>query len=203
MKQIISSDFKLGILGGGQLGKMLTSAASKLDVATYVLDPTEGCPATDTCTHVTIGDFNDYDTVYQFGQDKDVITVEIERVNIDALRKLEEEGKQVLPHTNSLSIIQDKGLQKQFYKDNNIATSSFELFETTADIKAAIDKGSITFPFVQKLRTGGYDGRGVAVIKSADDLNLLLEGKSLVEQMVSIDKEIAVIAARNTKGETK
>lgn len=203
MKQPISSNFKLGILGGGQLGKMLTNAASRLDVATYVLDPTVGCPATDTCTEVTTGNFNDYDTVYQFGQDKDVITVEIESININALRKLEEEGKQVFPDTKSLSIIQDKGLQKQFYKDNNIATSAFELFETVNEIKAAIENGSVTFPFVQKLRTGGYDGRGVAVIKSADDIGLLLEGKSLVEQMVNIDKEIAVIVARNTKGETK
>ena len=203
MKQPISSNFKLGILGGGQLGKMLTTAASRLDVATYVLDPTVGCPATNTCTKVTTGDFNDYNTVYQFGQDKDVITVEIESVNIEALKKLEEEGKQVLPTTHSLSIIKDKGLQKQFYKDNNIATSSFELFESTEEIKIAIENGTITFPFVQKLRTGGYDGRGVAVIKSADDLKLLLEGKSLVEQMVDINKEIAVIVARNTKGETK
>ena len=203
MKQPISSNFKLGILGGGQLGKMLTTAASRLDVSTYVLDPTVGCPATNTCTEVTNGDFNDYDTVYQFGQDKDVITVEIERVNIDALKKLEQEGKQVLPDTNSLSIIQDKGLQKQFYKDNNIATSSFKLFESIDEIKAAIDNGSITFPFVQKLRTGGYDGRGVAVVKRADDLNLLLEGKSVVEQMVDINKEIAVIVARNSNGEVK
>lgn len=203
MKQPISSDFKLGILGGGQLGKMLTIAASRLDVATYVLDPTVGCPATATCTEVSTGDFNDYDTVYQFGQDKDVITVEIERVNIEALRKLEGEGKQVLPTTHSLSIIQDKGLQKQFYSDNGIATSDFELFETIDAIKTAINNGAVTYPFVQKLRTGGYDGKGVAVVKSADDLHLLLDGKSVVEQMVDIDKEIAVIVARNTKGETK
>lgn len=203
MKQPISSDFKLGILGGGQLGKMLTIAASRLDVSTYVLDPTVGCPATGNCTEVTIGSFNDYDTVYQFGQDKDVITVEIESVNIEALRKLEGEGKQVFPDTKSLSIIQDKGLQKPFYSDNGIATSAFELFETTTDIKTAIENGSVTYPFVQKLRTGGYDGKGVAVIKSSDDLNLLLEGKSVVEKMVDIDKEIAVIVARNTKGEVK
>ncbi len=203
MKQPISSDFKLGILGGGQLGKMLTIAASRLDVSTYVLDPTFGCPATGNCKAVTIGSFNDYDTVYQFGQDKDVITVEIESVNIEALRKLEEEGKKVFPDTKSLSIIQDKGLQKQFYSDNGIATSAFELFETAADIKTAIENGSVAYPFVQKLRTGGYDGKGVAVIKSSDDLNLLLGGKSVVEQMVDIDKEIAVIVARNIKGEVK
>jgi len=203
MKQPISSDFKLGILGGGQLGKMLTIAASRLDVATYVLDPTEGCPATPTSTHVTVGSFNDYDTVYEFGQDKDVITVEIESVNIDALRKLEQEGKKVYPDTKSLAIIQDKGLQKQFYKDNNIATSAFELYNDTTAIKEAINNGTIIYPFVQKLRTGGYDGKGVAVIKSEADLNLLLEGKSVVEQMVDINKEIAVIVARNIKGEVK
>jgi 5-(carboxyamino)imidazole ribonucleotide synthase len=203
MKQPISSDFKLGILGGGQLGKMLTLAASNLDVNTYVLDPNAKCPTSTTCTELTVGDFNNYDDVYAFGQDKDVITVEIESVNIEALKKLEQEGKQVYPDTNSLSIIQDKGLQKQFYKDNNIATSAFDLYESTADIKAAIDNGTVTYPFVQKLRTGGYDGKGVAVIKSETDLNLLLEGKSVVELMVNISKEIAVIVARNAKGEVK
>ena len=203
MKQAISSDFKLGILGGGQLGKMLTLAASNWDVDTYVLDPNPNCPTASTCTALTVGDFNDYDAVYQFGQDKDVITVEIERVNIDALRKLEEEGKHILPSPNSLAIIQDKGLQKQFYQDNGIATSDFELFDTAAAIRAAIEQDSLTYPFVQKLRTGGYDGKGVAVIKREADLNLLLEGKSMVEQMVNINKEIAVIVARNIKGEVK
>jgi len=203
MKQPVSSSFKLGILGGGHLGKMLTVAASRLDISTYVIDPTIGCPATNTCTQVTNGDFNDYDTVYQFGQDKDLITIDIERVNISALRSLEKEGKLVLPTTHSLSIIQDKGLQKQFYKDNRITTSRFELFETTRDIKEAIEKGSVSFPFVQKLRTGGYDGKGVAVIKRVEDLDLLLEGESVVEEMVDIQKEIAVIVARSTNGETK
>ena len=203
MKQAISSDFKLGILGGGQLGKMLTLAASNWDVNTYVLDPNPDCPSKTTATDLTVGSFNDYDAVYAFGKDKDVITVEIESVNIEALRKLEEEGKQVFPDTKALSIIQDKGLQKQFYSDNGIATSDFELFETTADIRTAIENGTVTYPFVQKLRTGGYDGKGVAVIKSETDLNLLLEGKSVVEQMVNINKEIAVIVARNTKGEVK
>ena len=97
MKQPISSDFKLGILGGGQLGKMLTLAASNLDVNTYVLDPNAKCPTSTTCTELTVGDFNNYDDVYAFGQDKDVITVEIESVNIEALKKLEQEGKQVYP----------------------------------------------------------------------------------------------------------
>ncbi|MDG1477919.1 MAG: 5-(carboxyamino)imidazole ribonucleotide synthase [Vicingaceae bacterium] len=203
MKQPISSDFKLGILGGGQLGKMLTLAASNIDVNTYVLDPNGECPAVTTCTGLTVGSFNDYDAVYQFGQDKDVITVEIESVNIDALRKLEGEGKEVYPDTNSLSIIQDKGLQKQFYKDNKIATSAFALYEDTDAIKAALANGTVTYPFVQKLRTGGYDGKGVAVLKNEADLNLLLEGKSVVEQMVDINKEIAVIVARNIKGEVK
>ena len=203
MKQPISSDFKLGILGGGQLGKMLTLAASNIDVNTYVLDPSGECPAVITCTGLTVGSFNDYDTVYQFGQDKDVITVEIESVNIDALIKLEREGKKVYPDTNSLSIIQDKGLQKQFYKDNNIATSAFALYEDTEAIKTAIANGTVTYPFVQKLRTGGYDGKGVAVIKNEADIDLLLEGKSVVEQMVDINKEIAVIVARNIKGEVK
>ncbi|MCB0402878.1 MAG: 5-(carboxyamino)imidazole ribonucleotide synthase, partial [Flavobacteriales bacterium] len=203
MKQPISTDFKLGILGGGQLGKMLSLAASNWDVNTAILDPAADCPASTTCTELTVGDFNDYDAVYNFGQHVDVVTVEIERVNIPALKKLEAEGKQILPCTRSLSIIQDKGLQKQFYLENNIATSPFKLYQSADEIKTDCTQGTLTFPFVQKLRTGGYDGRGVAVIQEASDLNLLLEGESLVEDLVPISKEIAVIVARNSKGETK
>lgn len=203
MIQPISSDFKLGILGGGQLGKMLALAASTWDVNIHVLDPLENCPAANVCSKLVVGDFTDYDTVYAFGKTVDVITVEIEKVNIEALKQLETEGKKVLPSTHSLSIIQDKGLQKQFYAEHNIATSDFEIYDSVEAIKTALSNGNLAFPFVQKLRKGGYDGKGVAVIKSEQDLELLLDGPSVVEDLVDLQKEIAVIVARNERGETK
>jgi 5-(carboxyamino)imidazole ribonucleotide synthase len=192
---------KVGILGGGQLGKMLALAAHNWDVTTWALDTDKSFPAGPVCSHFTEGNFKNYDDVYAFGKQVDVLTIEIEHVNTDALLKLEAEGLKIHPSPAKLSIIKDKGLQKEFYKKNNLPTSDFKLYESGEAIRAAIDGGALHFPFVQKSRTAGYDGKGVAVIKSAADLHLLMPDASVVENLVDLEKEIAVIVARNEKGE--
>lgn len=203
MEQLVTSDFKLGIIAGGQLGKMLVLAASNWDVKTYILDKDEHCPASSACTQFILGNPLDFDDVYNFGQHVDMITFEIENINIEALKKLKAEGKRINPDPDSLEIIQDKGLQKKFYYNHGIPTSGFELIDGKKDLMALIDQGVIAYPFVQKLRKGGYDGRGVAVIQSPADIGLLLEGPSVIEELIGIEKEISVIAARNAKGEIR
>lgn len=203
MEQLVTSNFKLGIIAGGQLGKMLALAASNWDVKTYILDPDEHCPASTICTNYTKGNYNDYETVYQFGKKVDMLTFDIENINTDALLQLKKEGTIIYPEPEILKLIQDKGLQKQFYKENNIPSSNFILYESKAQILKAIEENKIQFPFVQKLRTSGYDGKGVEVINNQNDLNKLLDGASLVEEKVEIKKEVSIIIARNTKGETK
>lgn len=203
MNQAITSTFKLGILGGGQLGKMLTLAASNWDVNTYVLDPNNECSAANTCSKYVQGDFTNYEDVYNFGKEVDLITIEIENVNIDALKQLKAEGKTVYPDPQILEIIKDKGLQKTFYKEHNIPSSEFELFNDEQAIKDAVQKGDLTIPFVQKSRSEGYDGKGVKVVTTLDDLNELLPGPSLAEKKVQIKKELSVIVARNPSGDIK
>jgi 5-(carboxyamino)imidazole ribonucleotide synthase len=193
---------KLGILGGGQLGKMLCIAAAPLDIPVHILDEDDSFPAAKLCEKFVAGDFNNFDDVYQFGQTVDVLTIEIEHVNTDALLKLESEGKVIHPAPAQLNIIKDKGLQKLLYVNHQIPTSNFSFFENKEEIKTALENGAIRYPFVQKLRTGGYDGKGVAVIRSAGDWGKLLEGSAIVEDMVDIAKEIAVIVCRNEKGDT-
>ena len=161
MEQLVTSNFKLGIIAGGQLGKMLVLAASNWDVKTFVLDNDENCPASACSTFFKKGNPLDFDDVYNFGNTVDMITFEIENVNIDALKKLKQEGKKINPDPDVLEIIQDKGLQKLFYKEHTIPTSSFVLFNTKQEILEALSSGTIAFPFVQKLRKGGYDGKGV------------------------------------------
>lgn len=199
MKQIISADFKLGIIAGGQLAKMLVLKAATWDVKSYILDPSPECPCAKICDSYTQGDITNFDDVYNFGKDLDMITLEIENVNVDALAKLKSEGVAVYPDPEILRTIQDKGLQKQFYAKHNIATSAFKLYEDEKAIKAAMDAGELKPPFVQKTRTAGYDGRGVLYVKDANVE--LLQGPSLVEEAVDIEKELAVIVCRNTKGE--
>lgn len=202
-EQYISSDFKLGILGGGQLGKMLTLASSNWDLRTVVLDPSSECSAAHTCNEFIQGDFNDFDTVYEFGKKVDLITIEIENVNVEALKKLKQEGKKVLPCPNKLEIIKDKGLQKEFYLKNQLPTSKFKLFSSEGDILKAVESKEIQLPFVQKLRKEGYDGRGVKVVENTNDLNDLLKGASLIEEKVTLKKELSVIVARSSNGEVK
>jgi len=182
---------------------MMIQEANKWDIVTYVLDSDENCPARTIATHYIKGSNTDYQSVYEFGKTVDLLTYEIENINIDALKQLKAEGHRILPDPDILELIQDKGKQKEFYTHEQIPTAPFRLYDETDEIHADIEKGVIQFPFVQKLRKGGYDGRGVAVINHADDLDKLLKGPSVVEEKVSIDKEIAVIAARNRRGEIK
>jgi 5-(carboxyamino)imidazole ribonucleotide synthase len=200
-----SSDFKLGILGGGQLGKMMLYDTRKLDIQTYVLDPSNDAPCRIACEKFKQGSLMDFDTVYNFGKQVDVLTFEIELVNVDALEKLEQEGIKVFPSSKTLRIIQNKGKQKQFYKDNHLPTSDFQLFESLENLKSEIinHQSSITLPFVWKSTEFGYDGNGVKVIRKIEDLEGLPEGECIAEQMVNFKNELAVIVARNPSGEIK
>lgn len=203
MERLVTSSLKLGIISGGQLGKMLIQEASKWDIITYVMDPDEHCPAGEIASHYVKGNNLAYDSVYQFGKLVDILTFEIESINIEALMKLKSEGYRIVPDPEILALIQDKGLQKEFYKKNGIPNSSFVLYESETAILNDIESGEINFPFVQKLRKGGYDGRGVAVVNDEKDLKNLLPGASVIEKKVEIVKEVAVIAARNKKGDIK
>lgn len=199
---MFSTTNKIGILGGGQLGKMLALAAANWDFKVFCLDPTPEAPASSVCAGFTVGDFNNYDEVMAFGQDKDLLTIEIEHVNTDALRALERLGKTVHPSPRALDIIKDKGLQKEFYRENNIPTAHFELFEDEKALKKAIESGAWSLPLVQKTRTAGYDGKGVAILRTNADLETkLLPGPCLAEALAPIETEIAIVAARNEQGE--
>jgi 5-(carboxyamino)imidazole ribonucleotide synthase len=203
MEKLVISEFKLGIIAGGQLAKMLVLAASNWDVKTYIMDQEKHCPASNVCTQFFQGDPLNFDDVYNFGKRVDMLTFEIENVNIEAVQKLKAEGHRIYPDPKALAIIQDKGLQKQFYIEHTIPTAPFRLFENADAIRKAVADGKLKIPFVQKLRKGGYDGRGVTVIKTTGHLDDLLEGASVVEDKIEIDKEISVIAARNHRGEIK
>jgi 5-(carboxyamino)imidazole ribonucleotide synthase len=203
MERVVTSSLKLGIIAGGQLGKMLIQEASKWDVLTYVLDKDEDCPAGKIATHYVKGSNLDHESVYEFGKLVDVLTFEIENVDIPALKRLKSEGHRIAPDPDVLELVQDKGLQKEFYTKNGIPNLSYIMRESKAGIIESVERGEIDFPFVQKLRKGGYDGRGVAVVNCTGDLPKLLPGPSVIERKVEIAKEIAVIAARNKKGEIK
>ncbi|MCP3930351.1 MAG: 5-(carboxyamino)imidazole ribonucleotide synthase [Bacteroidetes bacterium] len=203
MKSVFNPHYKIGILGGGQLGKMLALAASNWNVKTYVLDTSVSFPAARACTKFFEGNFKDYEDVYRFGKQVDVLTIEIEHVNTEALLQLKKEGVVIHPDPEKLEIIKDKGLQKQFYINNHLPTSTFRLYETDEDIRDAVRKRELTFPFVQKTRTAGYDGRGVVVIKNEETINQLIPAPSLVEPLVNIKKELAVIVAMNGRGEVQ
>jgi 5-(carboxyamino)imidazole ribonucleotide synthase len=203
MEQLVISDFKLGIIAGGQLGKILALTASNWNVNTYILDPDEQCPAASCATVFVKGNHLDFDDVYNFGKKVDMITFEIENINIDALKRLKAEGVIILPDPETLSLIKDKGLQKEFYLKQNIPSAPFHLYASKAAIMAAIETDKIEFPFVQKLRTGGYDGQGVAVINNKNESKKLLDGTSVIEKCIEIKHEISVIVARNHAGQIK
>ena len=198
-----SSDFKLGILGGGQLGKMLLTETRKFDITTLVLDPSNEAPAQFGATKFFTGSLLDYETVYQFGKLCDAITIEIENVNLDALAKLEEEGHLVYPSPKTLRLIQNKGKQKDFYVENNIPTSKHQRFVDLNDLKKALEKDELEFPFVWKCAQFGYDGNGVKICRSTMDLLHLPEVECIAEDMVPFKNELAVIVARNANGEVK
>lgn len=193
---------KLGILGGGQLGKMLCQAASDWHLPVHVLDKDAGFPAAPYATVFTTGDFRNGDDVLAFGRQMDVVTIEIEHIDTAALHQLVAEGVKVYPQPEKIDLIKDKGLQKQFYEDHGIATADFELFDGVDAVRVAVKEGRWTIPFVQKARTGGYDGQGVVVIRSEADLaDKLLPVPCLLEKLSDIDKELAVIVARSPSGE--
>lgn len=203
MEKLVTSEVKLGIIAGGQLGKMLVLAASNWNVKTYVMDKDEHCPASSSCTFFFKGDPLNFNDVYEFGHLIDILTLELENVNVDALKRLKSEGKKVYPDPQKLEVVQDKGLQKQFFEKINVPSPSFNLFKDKQELINSINGGKLSFPFVQKLRKGGYDGRGVVIIHSKDDLGTLLDGASEVEDYIDIEKEISAIAARNERGEVK
>jgi len=198
-----SSDFKLGILGGGQLGKMILTETRKFDIQTYVLDPSSEAPCQFGATKFFQGSLMDYDTVYQFGKMVDVLTIEIENVNLDALDTLEAEGLKVYPSPKTLRMIQNKGRQKDFYVEKNIPTSTHQRFVGINDLKQALEKSELEFPFVWKCAQFGYDGNGVKIVRSALDLIDLPEVECIAEQMVPFKNELAVIVSRNVSGEIK
>ena len=192
------SGIRLGILGGGQLGRMLIQKSIDYNVKTIVLDSDIDCPCSTICDEFIAGNINDYDTVLKFGSSADVLTIEIEHVNVDALEMLQKLGKKVYPQPEVIRLVQDKGLQKMFYEKNKIPTSPFFLTESRNGLMARAPK----FPFVQKLRKSGYDGRGVVKISSEHDMSKSFDAPSVVEEMIDVKKEISVLVARNTLGET-
>lgn len=189
----------IGILGGGQLGRMMIQNAINLNLNISVLDPDKNAPSKHLVKKFTQGSLTDYDTVYDFGKDKDLITIEIENVNIEALKALEKEGKKVYPQPHIIELIQDKGSQKMFYQRNDIPSPDFFLVEN----KSQITKYGDYFPFFQKLRKGGYDGKGVTKLVSPHHLDKAFDEPSVLERLVDFDKELAVIVARSENGEIK
>jgi len=192
------SKMKLGILGGGQLGRMLLQAAANYDAITYVLENDASCPAAHLCHHFTLGNIQDFDAVYNFGKGLDALTIEIEAVNVDALEKLEAEGVKVYPTPSAIRTIKNKILQKQFYKENEIPTAAFVITENKSDLLNHIS----FLPAVHKMAEGGYDGKGVQIIPSEKEIELGFNVPSVLEQQIKIAKEIALIVGMNVKGET-
>jgi 5-(carboxyamino)imidazole ribonucleotide synthase len=192
-------DLRLGILGGGQLGRMLIQQAINYNVTVKVLDPDHEAPCRKLCDEFIVGSLGDYETVYNFGKKVDLLTIEIEKVNVDALEQLEKEGVLVYPQPRIIRLIQDKGLQKQFFRENNIPTADFQIISSPEQLK----NSHIPYPYIQKLRRDGYDGRGVYKVIDESYLDKAFTAPSLVEQWVDFEKEIAVIVARNANGDTK
>lgn len=195
-----SSQFKLGILGGGQLGKMLLAETRKYDIYTLVLDPSNEAPCKLSCNEFFQGDLMDYDTVYNFGKRANVVTIEIENINVDALESLEKEGIRVYPSSNTLRIIQNKSTQKLFYVDHNIPTADFSRFAYKDEIFTAIENESLGFPFVWKSAQFGYDGNGVKIVKTYSDLDGLSPDECITETLIPFETELAVIVARSVSG---
>lgn len=198
-----SSNFKLGILGGGQLGKMLLTETRKLDIQTHVLDPSKEAPSQFGANHFQIGNLMDFDTVYHFGKQVDVLTIEIENVNLDALEQLEKEGIKVYPSATTLKSIQSKATQKSFYIQNNIPTANGSAYENRDELVTNVSSGTIPFPFVWKAARFGYDGNGVKIVRTEQDLATLPNVPCIAEELIPFKNELAVIMVRNERGETK
>lgn len=198
-----SSQFKLGILGGGQLGKMMLTETRKFDIQTYVLDPSAEAPSQFGATNFIQGSLTDYDTVINIGKQVDVLTIEIENVNIEALETLENQGKKVFPSAKTLRLIKNKGNQKDFYTQHGIPTAPYQRFSTTEALKSAIAENNVSIPFVWKATEGGYDGNGVKIVRKIDDLETLPNTECIAEEMIPFKNELAVIVARSASGQIK
>ena len=196
-----TSERKIGILGGGQLGKMLLTETRKLDVPTKVLDASETAPSRLGCNEFVQGSLLDYDTVVDFGKDVDILTIEIENVNLDALEHLESQGILVYPRTKGLRIIQNKAQQKLFYTDHDIPTVPFSRFAYTSEIRESLANGGLQLPLVWKSTQMGYDGRGVKIVRTVADLEGLPNVECIAEELVEDKIELAIIVARNPSGE--
>jgi 5-(carboxyamino)imidazole ribonucleotide synthase len=202
-KNYFSSPFKLGILGGGQLGKMMLNDTRKFDIYTCVLDPSNEAPCKIACNEFYQGDLMDFETVLNFGKKVDVLTIEIENVNVDALEKLEKEGIQVYPSSKTLRTIQNKAKQKLFYVDHNLPTAPFSRYAYKDEILTAIEHESLDFPFVWKSAKFGYDGNGVKIIRTHSDLDDLPNVECITEKLIPFKNELSVIVARNVEGKVK
>ncbi len=203
MKNYFSSNFKLGILGGGQLGRMLLAETQKLDINTSILEGNKSAPCAEICNTFVIGDLLDFDAVYSFGKTVDVLTIEIENVNLDALDKLENEGLTIYPKPKDLRIIQSKARQKNFYIDNQIPTAEFSHYAYLQELIHSYENNIIDFPFVWKAARFGYDGNGVKIVRNIDDLLNLPKVECIIEKLIPFKNELAVIIARNKNGDTK
>ncbi len=198
MGQIFNQHFKLGVLGGGQLGRMLIQSGIDFNINFSVLDPDASAPCASLAEFHT-GKLTDYETVMAFGASCDIITIEIENVNTDALKALVKQGKKVFPQPEVIELIQDKRIQKTFYQDNGIPTAEFVLTENAAEVKRLENY----LPAVNKLGKEGYDGRGVQILRTKEDLAKAFDAPGLVEKLIDFEKEISVIVARNEQGEVK
>ncbi|MDG1529098.1 MAG: 5-(carboxyamino)imidazole ribonucleotide synthase [Polaribacter sp.] len=203
MKNYFSSDFKLGVLGGGQLGRMLLAETQKYDIYTSILDASPEAPCAQICNEFHIGNLLNFDAVYNFGKLVDVLTIEIEHVNIDALYQLEKEGLKIYPQPSVIEIIQHKGKQKDFFVDNNIPTSPHKRFKNKQELINSFEKNEFKVPCVWKSSQFGYDGTGVKIVRSVDDIQSLADTDCIVEELIPFKNELAVIVARNADGEVK
>lgn len=192
----------IGILGGGQLGKMLLTTTRQWDLTTHVMDPSPEAPARIGCNHFTQGDLMEYQDVLDFGKKVDLLTIEIENINTKALAELEKQGVKVYPQAAVLELIQNKCKQKEFYQKKGIPTAPFQVFNSKEALKDAVVRGHVSFPFVWKSAAMGYDGFGVQIIRSNQDLETVSEGGCMAEDLVAIEKEIGVIVCRSVSGET-
>lgn len=192
-------DFKIGILGGGQLGRMIIQEAINYNIKIHILDADPNAPCSFLTPHFTLGNLNDHDAVVNFGRQLDVITVEIENVSISGLKELQSMGKKVFPQPDILELIKDKGLQKEFYRLNQLPTADFKLLESGKDLLKDDDFS----PVALKLRTGGYDGKGVQIIRNREDVKNAFDGPCVAEKLIPFVKELSVLVARNESGQTK
>jgi 5-(carboxyamino)imidazole ribonucleotide synthase len=193
----------IGIIGGGQLGKMILSESNRMSLKTSVLDSNKNSPCKNLTNNFFVGDLNNYNDVLEFGKKCDIITFEIEHINVDALTELQKIGKKVYPKPETLSIIQDKSKQKKFYTENNLPTSEFKFYSNINELNNHVNDGKIDFPCVWKKTRFGYDGFGVKILKSKSDIQDLPDCEMIIEDFVPFKKELAVIVARNLNGDIK